>query len=370
VTIAIVVAAPGEAPLLAACRDVAETELWSPLTAPAWLAHAPGAIGAYARRRTGGDLRSPPLLAIDAGLRAWARNHTDRRYQSQFLLRTAIDGWAAREVLRRKPRIVVASSLAARRTFAAARSIGSHCVLVLDVPLLRALHADLDRAAEVWPERQFLRRFRAPSWAIARQEAERVLADLVVVRGAYARSLCVADGIPEARLAVLPSAPPSASALAPATPTGRLRLAGLAAARHGIDTAVAAARILGMTLVVRTGEGTEPANLAELPGIAIAAAMVDDAPVDAVICPAICETYAAELRTTLPAIASPMASADGRGPDPYDAVAFAGAIEQALRASPRANAAADGAPPAPSITSLLSSLGLRRRDHRSRRRSR
>ncbi len=324
-TIAIVAASPGSSPLLAACteacREVGATELWSPLGAPAWLARAPGAIGRYASRRPAADLGAAPLLAFDAGLRVWARSQTDRRYRGDFLLRAAIDTWAAAMVLRRKPAIVVASSLAARRTFAAARSIGSTCVLVLDVPLLRALHRDLDRAAEVWPDRTFLRRFRAPSWAIARQEAERVLADLVVVRGAYARALCVADGIPEARLALLPETVTTATGGA----TRRIRLAGLAAARHGVDTALAAAAALGLTLVVRVGEGTEPADLATRPGVT-----TDDGPVDAVICPAICETYAPELRTTLPVIASPMASLDGDGPDPYDPAAFAVAIERAL----------------------------------------
>nr|MDQ3367082.1 hypothetical protein [Myxococcota bacterium] len=96
-------------------------------------------------------------------------------------------------------------------------------------------------------------------------------------------------------------------------------------ARHGIDTALAAARLLGKTLVVRPGEGTEPADLASLPGVA-----VDDGPVDALICPAICETYAPELRTSgIPLVASPMASADGGGPDPFDAHAFAAAIDRA-----------------------------------------
>jgi len=345
--IALVACAPGRAldPLVATCREVAATELWSPLAAPPWLARAPGSLGRFAQRRTAGDLSSPFVLAIDGALRGWARSETDRRYRVDFMLRVAIDAWAAREVHRRKPRVVIASSLAARRTFAAARAIGATCVLVLDVPLLRALHRDLDRAAAVWPERRFLRRFRAPSWAIARQEAERVLADLVLVRGAYARSLCLADGIPAGRIAALP-APPAPSLTPPSAPTGRIRLAGLAAARHGVDTALAAARSLGLTLVVRTGEGTEPAELASLPGVS-----TSDGAVDAILCPAICETYAPELRAvTLPVIASPMASADGHGPDPYDATAFATAIDAALRGTVPQHE------PAPSLAPLLASL--------------
>ena len=331
-TIAVVAAAAGRAfdALVTACREIAVTELWSPLATPAWLAYAPGAIGRYARRRhVPHDVRAPYLLAMDAGLRAWAQGRTDRRYQSDFALRAAIDAWAAHEIRRRRPRIVIAPSLAARRSFAAARAIGAATVLAIDVPLLRALHRDLDRAAAVWPEHGFLRRFRAPSWAIARQEAERVMADLVLVRGAYAHASCLADGVPAARLAMLPS-PPSRAWPAPIAATGRIRLAGLAAARHGVDTALAVARTLGRTLVVRVGEGTEPADLAHRAGVAI-----DDHPVDAIVCPAVCETYADEVRATgIPVIASPMASLDGRGPDPYDARAFAEAVERARPALP------------------------------------
>jgi hypothetical protein len=344
-TIAIVAATAGGAldALVTACRAIAPTELWSPLATPAWLTRAPGVIGRYARRRHAPhDAAAPYLLAVDAGLRAWARGHTDRRYHADFALRAAIDGWAAREVRRRCPRLVIAPSLAARRTFAAARTIGAATALAVDVPLLRALHRDLDRAAAVWPERGFLRRFRAPSWAIARQEAERVMADLVLVRGAYAHALCLADGVPAARLAMLPAPPPRAWP-APPAPTGRIRLAGLAAARHGVDTALAVARALGKTLVVRVGEGTEPPDLARRAGVAI-----DDDLVDAIVCPAICETYPDELRALgIPIIASPMASRDGQGPDPYDARAFAEAVAHARPAAP------DTAPPAQLLATQL-----------------
>lgn len=349
-TIAIVSAAPGDAmaPLAEACGEVAPVERWTPLALPGWLARAPGPLGRYAARRAaaGPGPITLHVAAADAALRAWARDRTDRRYQVDFLLRAAIDAWAAAQVRRRAPRLVIAPSLAARRTFAAARAAGAATVLVLDVPLLRALHRDLDRAAARWPERAFLRRFRAPSWAIARQEAERVMADLILVRGAYAHALCLADGIPEARLARLPLRPGPALP-APLTPTGRIRLAGLAAARHGIDTALAAARALGLELVVRLGEGTEPEDLARLPGVA-----TGDGPVDAIVCPAVCETYPDLVRASgAPVIASPMASIDGTGPDPFDPGAFADAIGSALAAGPRP---APAPPPlAPRLAALL-----------------
>lgn len=330
-------------PLIADCHAAGDTEVWAPLGMPAWLARVPGPVGRFAGRRSAldGDLRGPVSI-VDAALRAWAGERTDRGYHAQFLLRLAIDRWCARQVRARAPKVVIASSLAARETFAAARELGARCVLVLDLPLLRPLHRDLDRAATRWPERAFLRRYRAPSWAIARQEVERVLADLILVRGPYARALCLADGIPSSRLAALPLPPPPVIA-APSRRTGRVRLAGLAAARHGIDTALAAARALEVTLVVRVGEGSEPAELTRLPGVA-----TDDAPCDAVICPAICETYPPELRAIdLPVIASPMASVDGSGPDPYDARAFAEAIAVGARA---------GASSPPSIAPLLAAF--------------
>jgi hypothetical protein len=257
-------------------------------------------------------------LAVRLGIRLYARGATDRRYRAELARRVARDAWTAREVLRTRPAEVTASTIAARRTFAAAKSYGARTTLVLDLPLIRALHRDLDRAAEHWPDRAFLRRFRAPSWAIARQEAERVLADQIVVRGAYARSLCITDGIAPNRITLAPA--PLRTITPPARPTGRIRLAGLAAARHGIDTALEACRLAGKTLVARIGDGSEPANLADL-------IAVDDGPVDAIILPAICEVYAPEIRVTgIPVIASPFA---GGSVDPYDPVAFAAALSAA-----------------------------------------
>jgi hypothetical protein len=342
--IAIVATSPLFELVIAQSREAGEVEIWAPITTPRFLAHAPGALGRFAKRRElDADVRGP-LVVADAALRAWAREATDRRYLSEFALRYAIDAWSARQVRKRKPKVVIATSLAARETFSAAREIGARCVLALDLPVLRALHRDLDRAAAHWPDRAFLRRFRAPSWAIARQEVERVLADLILVRGPYARALCLEDGIPASRLAMLPTPPPPNFAM-PQTRTGRIRLAGLAAARHGVDTALAAARQLGMTLVVRTGEGTEPADLASLPDV------VDDPSIacDTIVCPAVCETYAPELRATgIPVIASPMASIDGNGPDPYDAAAVAEAI-----ATSRGVPSRD---PMPSIAPLLAAF--------------
>ena len=259
--------------------------------------------------------------AVDLAIRLYARGQTDRRYRAELARRVARDAWTAREVLRTRPAEVTASTIAARRTFAAAKSVGARTTLVLDLPLIRVLHRDLDRAAEVWPDRAFLRRFRAPSWAIARQEAERVLADRIIVRGTYARSICLADGIAPSRIELAPA--PLRAIAPPAQPTNRIRLAGLAAARHGIDTALEVARLAGKTLVVRIGDGSEPANLRDL-------VATDDGPVDAIIFPAICEAYAPELRVTgIPVIASSFAGGDA---DPYDPAAFAAELFRATAA--------------------------------------
>ena len=306
--IAIVAASPSRDldALLAACRARDVTELWAPWAMPTWLSAAPGALGRFARRRAvSADLRSTPIGLLGGALRAWAGDRADRRYRADFATRMAIDEWAARLVTQRRPTTVIAPSLAARRTFAAARAIGARTELALDIPLLRVLHDDLDRAAARWPGEHFLRRYRAPSSAIARQEAERVLADTILVRGPYARARCLADGIAPSRLEDFPRAVVAASTRA-AQPTGRIRLAGVASARGGLPMARAIAAAVGATLVVRIGAATQPSDLANASGI-----ICDDGPVDALLAPAICENYEDELlaaaRGGVPIITSPMA---------------------------------------------------------------
>lgn len=201
-------------------------------------------------------------------------------------------------------------------------------MLMLDLPLLRHLARDLDCAANAWPERRFLRRVRPSSAAIATQEAELVLAELTLVRGPYAHDTCLSLGGRERSLAWLPR---TAQTMLPApSPTGRVRLAGLATARHGLDIArdVVAAR--GLTLVVRVGEGTEPRDLATKPGIA-----TDDGPVDVVLAPTLCEAYPAEVlaaqRAGIPMVCSQQARLVGSsGVDPFDVEAIGHALDLAL----------------------------------------
>ena len=294
--------APWIAPALAALAAVDAVELWAPWAiAPRWAA-LPGPAGRFARRRTLDGAHGQPGWALaQAAARWWAGAAVDRRYRVSFAERALVDVWAARRLARRvaTPRVVVAATGAALRTFAVAASRGARTALVADLPWLRALHADLDRAATALPARAFLRRFRAPREAIVRQEMERAAADHVAVRGHYAASLCIAAGVEPARLAALPGASPRAAPTAPlvAGTERAIVLAGLASARAGVDVALAARdAVPGLTLRVRTGDGTEPRDLLGRPGVeAIADGAGAWRGVLAVVAPAWCESYPAEV---------------------------------------------------------------------------
>ena len=314
---------------------------------------------ALAARSLGPVTTSPPMVVARAGAlaaRLWSRGDAERIIHADIAQRALSDRAVALQVRRARPSLVVARSLAARHTLAAARAIGAATVLVLDLPVLRQLAADLDRAAARWPERRFLRRVRPSSEWIAEQEAEWLLADAILVRGAYGRALLQARGVPATAIAPLPPAA-DAPMLRAVTPTGRVRLAGLATARHGLDVARAACASLGLTLVVRIGQGTEPRDLAALPGIA-----TDDAPVDAVLCPALCEAYPAELAAArgagVPVVVSRGAAQVGdQVVDPYDAADVTTALASALGAWDRRPA--PGPPDAP-LANLLRGLIERR----------
>ena len=145
----------------------------------------------------------------------------------------------------------------------------------------------------------------------------------------------------------------------------RVLLAGLAAARHGTMEALAAvAARPHVTLLVRPGEGMEPADLLAHPQVAVA----DDAQrrhlrgVDLVLAPAWCETYLAEV-TTAAAVGVPVvatqraagwltpvpdsASESALGLAPGDSQALGVAMDRALAApgppdlSPRVHDAHD-----------------------------
>jgi hypothetical protein len=234
-------------------------------------------------------------LAFRAAQRAWARGDAGRRLRGRFAWRRVVDHLAAR-ALPAGASLVVAPSGAAERTFAVARARGVPTLLVHDLPVIRRLHDDLDAAARRHPDAPFLRRFRAPARDVARQEAERVLADRIVVRGEYARQALMAAGVPEARLVPSGDAPiaPRRAACAGAK---RVLLAGLATTRSGTREALAALGRRRVELLVGAGEGLDPPDLLARRGVrpTTRGESATLAGVDAVVAPAWCESYPPEV---------------------------------------------------------------------------
>ncbi|MFY0574748.1 hypothetical protein ACN28S_10630 [Cystobacter fuscus] len=164
---------------------------WSLPEGPEQWGALPSRLRAAWRRRTVPEATPhrvwglPGWWAVEAGLR-WSGRSAAATFSSRFLLRE----WVARAVAPLLPagvEMVIAPSLCARELFAVARRRGARCVLVEDLPSLRQLHADLDEAASHHPEEAFLRNHRARAADVARQEAERVLADEIWVRGGFLR---------------------------------------------------------------------------------------------------------------------------------------------------------------------------------------
>jgi len=228
---------------------------------------------------------------------------------------------------------VIAPSLAARSVFAAA-PLGCLKILVEDLPSFRQLHADLDLAALAHPDCRFLRRYRAPARLVARQEAERVLADALLVRGRFAAEQRSDTGKP-----VLPVPLPRLELRrAPHAPGARRRvlLAGLATARNGSMEALEA--FGDWELLVRPGEGMEPPDLLSRPNVRAARPTLDG--VDLVIAPTWCESHPEELRRAaaagVPAIATHRAAGwlDLTEIPPGDAAALRAAAQRALPPEP------------------------------------
>ena len=272
----------------------------------AWLEPLIAAADSPAVVLTFGRWRS---LALRVAVRLWVRGAADRRIRARLAVRRLADRMAARR-LPPAAAVVYAPSFAARRTFAAAaaRGGGTRLVLVEDLPWLRELHDDLDRAAARHPEAPFLQRFRAPARDLGRQEAEWVLAHQQLVFGHWALQRRLHAGVPAEQVALCPW-------VAPTTPHGPvpaltgaplvLLLAGTGAARSGLLEAVAAVRRLpGTRLLVRGGEALEPRWVLDEPGVRISTAQERATleGVDAVLAPAWCEAYPDEV---------PLAAANG-----------------------------------------------------------
>jgi hypothetical protein len=250
----------------------------------------------------------PGWPLVEGAARLFARGRTDRQMTARFALREAVDLLAARLLAAAPDGItaVVAPTCAARHTFAAARQRRLPTTLVQDLPLIRALHEDLDRAAAVHPDCAFLRRYRASHRVVARQEAEWVLADSIYARGAYARQ-ALRERTTARVLDLVPPTPRPGGDGRPVPPKGPLRilLAGLATGRSGVIEALALLTAFPeATLLVNVprlpggaAEGLEPADLLQRDRVrpATPAERQELKGVDLVIAPAWCEGYPAEV---------------------------------------------------------------------------
>jgi hypothetical protein len=252
-------------------------------------------------------LSLPGWGAVEAGLRLTNRS-TAASFRARFLVRRMV-AQACAQLLPSGVRTVVAPSLCAREVFAVARALGARCVLVEDLPSLRALHADLDEAFARYPAEAFLRNHRASAEDVARQEAERLLADEVWVRSEFVRERLLAAGHAAERLREL-HPPMEGGGYVREVPSRRRRsgrgvrhgprvalLAGPAAARNGLREALAALESRPeWSLWVRPSEGTDPAML-EHPRVRRVTAEEQRglAGVSVVLAPAWCESHPPEL---------------------------------------------------------------------------
>jgi hypothetical protein len=264
--------------------------------------------------------KSPLWLLVLAARRLVARGRTDRTMRATFLLRLLVGAFASYR-LPKETRTVIAPALGAERLFAHAHARGFETVLVEDLPDLAMLHADLDEAVVHHPHTPWLKRFRASPFWVQRQRRERDLSDRLLVRSAFAKRQLIAAGRAAETIAPLPTPP---LRLAP-NRKGRLVLfAGLAAARNGIFEAIEATRRAGLTLLVRTGEGSERVFLQGHPHVREATTVEREqlAGVGVVLAPAWCESHSREVevaaRLGVPVVATDRATGFVEAFDPVE----------------------------------------------------
>ncbi len=179
-------------PMLAALQHAGRVEVFAPWVLPPAVLSEIGSSVGYVRRRNRAALPSarnaPWFTAAELVARAWARGRTARTLANRTRLRALADFAAAAAIHRRAraPELVVAPSLAARRTFAAAAQVGATTLLIEDLPDFDTLVDGLDALARQHPQAHFLRNHRPSARAHARQRAERWQADAIAVRGRVA----------------------------------------------------------------------------------------------------------------------------------------------------------------------------------------
>lgn len=304
------VLAPEPAPWLRWLPSVlgegAPADVWAPWSLPRgperWGLLPSRVRAAWGRRTVPGaeGLRVrgvPGWWGVEAGMRWWGRSAAES-FRSRFLLREAV-AHASAPLLPPRVETVVAPSLCAREVFAVARRRGARCVLIEDLPSLRQLHADLDEAAERHPEEPFLRNHRASAADVARQEAERVLADEIWVRGDFLRERLRATGYAPERLRELRPREERVSPTGPSEARAErvALLAGPALARGGLNEALAVLEARPhWRLWVRPTEGTPPRRLEHPRVVRVTEARQRGLEgVDVVLALSWCESYPAEL---------------------------------------------------------------------------
>lgn len=177
-------------PVLDALRQAGPVEVFAPWVLPRPLVTLGRRVG-FVRRRDGDRLPGARgrgwFTAAELLLRGVARGKTAATLSNRVRMRALVDHAAAFRIARDPtPSLVVAPSLAARRSFAAGRRIGATCLLVEDMPDFDSLVDGLDALATALPQATFLRNHRPGPRAHARQRAERWQADVVGVRGRVA----------------------------------------------------------------------------------------------------------------------------------------------------------------------------------------
>ncbi len=282
--------------------------------------------------RTGSQgVGAPGYVALELAARAFARGQRDRMFQTQFALRQSSSVWAGRRREVREAGRIYAPSLSARRLFV--RNDDAEKILLLDLPVFRVMHEDLDKAASTHPTCGFLNRYRAPAWALVEQEVEIAMADRIIVRGRFAKRELAQLGASEDTISIAPlPVPPIESCIKPESGKLRILLAGLAAARHGTVELLSVLKDRPwLRVALRSGEGAEPQALLQHPQVCLASEMTLSQ-VDAVISPSLCETYLPQVHIAAASGIPVIATLRGAGSVPQNLLAaeISGDVERGL----------------------------------------
>lgn len=253
-------------PVVDTLQAVGIVRVFAPWALPSAAARLGTSVG-FVRRR---DARRLPgarwtgwFTAAELAARAHARGKAARTFANRVRMRRLVDALASFDLGRdAAPRLVVAPSFAARRTFAAARRGGATCLLIEDMPDFDGLVDGLDGLAREHPQAHFLRNHRPRANDHARQRAERWQADAVAVRG---RAAWHRLGGSKNRV-VLPRVPDPREVRR----GHEVGFAGPALARAGSTHLPALLDALPeRTIRVRPGPCSEPASLANHPRVRV-----------------------------------------------------------------------------------------------------